>query len=333
MDLQELYNRLKAIDKSVIVLGHARPDMDCIGSAIGLAELLQSWGKEAYAMMPEPIPSYAKQIVEGTPLLEPSRDFLMGRTIIAVDVAEKGLLGSFSEFPVEIAIDHHLSHIEFATHTYVKKVPSVSEIISELWQLEAGAKNPTVAAASSMYAGYLFDTGRWWWGGVTPQSFRNAAYLVECGADPQRLNDILYADVAWGHLRLLGKTLERLEIAEDGKIVVGVLTEADFVAAEASRYDKEGIVDVLRNIRGVQIAALLREEKGICKVAVRARDNSCRVDKLCERFGGGGHAAAAGVGAGIKGSLDDFKAEFVKAAVEHWAQVQAGEFSEDQKEA
>lgn len=316
----ELLNDLKSLKGPVVVLGHIKPDADCVGAALGLAMLLRSFGIEAFGMTPEPTPRNLAPMLEGAPWMPPSRDFLNGKTLVAVDCAERALLEPLcAGLEFALAIDHHISHINFAKKDFVLQATSACEIVAGLCQL-AGVKVST-KIAEAIYAGFLFDTGRWWWGGIGPGSFQMGQWLFDCGVDFNKVTNTLYGTLKLGHIRLLQTALSRMEFLCDGAVVVSVLTEADFAAAGAGRYDKEGIIDTLRAIEGVQIAVLLNAEKGLTKGSTRARTPAARLDLFCTQFGGGGHRAAAGMGKGIAEPLETFYPTFKEKLAAHYASV------------
>jgi phosphoesterase RecJ-like protein len=321
--LDEILTDLKALKGPVAVIGHSHPDADCIGAAVGLAALLRALGIEAYATAPEPAPKMMARYLEGSAWVGPSKEFLKGKTIVAVDVAAKWMLEPvIGDCPVALAIDHHLSHEPFATREHIwPEATSVSEIVARLFA-RAGLKADT-KVAEALYFGFLYDTGRWWWGGIGKGSFEMGIWLADCGVDFRKICDRLFGQQSLGHIRLLQRAFEKMEFWADGAIVVVALDETDFAASRACRYDKEGIVDALREIEGVQIAVLLNREQGIIKGSLRAHVEAARVDLLAVPYAGGGHKAAAGLGRGTQEEYATFLPTFRERALAHWESVKA----------
>ena len=77
--------------------------------------------------------------------------------------------------------------------------------------------------------------------------------------------------------------------------------------------DGEGLIDVLRAIRGVLVCAFVEEmPDGKVRLSLRSKDSSVNVCEICAQFGGGGHALAAG--ARTRGPLQDAVVRLLEAA-------------------
>jgi phosphoesterase RecJ-like protein len=261
--------------------------------------------------------------LEGTPWVGPSKEFLKDKTIVSVDAAARWMLEpTIGENPVALAIDHHLSHEKMAACEYVlAEATSVSEIVARLF-VRAGLRAET-KIAEALYCGFLFDTGRWWWGGVGRGSFEMGMWMADCGVDFKKVSDRLFGQESLGHIRLLQRAFEKMEFLANGAIVIVAFGEQDFIDCKASRYDKEGIVDAVRAIEGVEIAVLLNQEQGLIKGSLRAHSEAARVDLLALPYGGGGHRGAAGLGRGARESYDTFLPTFRERALVHWESVRA----------
>ena len=103
----------------------------------------------------------------------------------------------------------------------------------------------------------------------------------------------LYHSVSYRRLRLESRVLDRMELSEDGKVAISFITKDLLEEENASSEDVDGMIDLLRNIEGVELAALLKEKDGEIKVSMRAKSYG-RVDNIAVKYGGGGHAKAAG---------------------------------------
>ena len=107
---------------SVLVLGHRRPDGDCIGSQVAMTRILRSLGIDAVAVNQDPIPRTLEKFVGDTPFLNPSEVEAGVFKIITVDCADHARVGEElkEKFPaVFLNIDHHVSNTKFAEHNFI----------------------------------------------------------------------------------------------------------------------------------------------------------------------------------------------------------------------
>ncbi len=109
-------------DRPILVLGHKRPDGDCVGSQVGLTRALLALGKDAQAVNQDPIPRTLRKFVEGTPFLSPAEVKGGHYQIITVDCADHARVGEdlCNRFPeVEMNIDHHVSNTLYGKENFI----------------------------------------------------------------------------------------------------------------------------------------------------------------------------------------------------------------------
>src|SRR5260221_11428045 len=144
-------------------------------------------------------------------------------------------------------------------------------------------------------AGIVMDTATFAHPNATPRTLSVSAALVEAGAPLSDISRRLYRSKPDAQLRLFGLALARLESADDGRIVWSSLTDADLVAAGAERAHAEGIIDLLSQAEPAEVAILFKESgPRQTRISVRTRPGGVDATVLTGRFGGGGHARAAG---------------------------------------
>jgi phosphoesterase RecJ-like protein len=155
--------------------------------------------------------------------------------------------------------------------------------------------------------GLSTDTGNFRFPNTTPACLRAAGDLVELGADPAEVAFKLFDERSFGATKLLGIALNKMECEADGQLTWAALTAQDFDTAQAGDEGSENVVNFLRSVRGARMAIILRErfdETGtVTRVSVRC-DPEMRADLFCQKFGGGGHAAAAGFRVRHKSFID-----------------------------
>ncbi len=281
----------------VVVVGHVRPDGDCIGAQVALTRVLRAIGADAVAVNEHTVPRTQKGFVGDTPFFQP-KDVadLESRTVISVDCASFKRLGEAVRAriaPVSLNIDHHISNERFAAENFIyAKACATSEVLACLF-LDHGFPVDAVTA-QALYVGIATDTGQFKFASTTAHSFELCCDLMARGADPAAAARDLYENESVAKIRLLTAFLQSLRFEFGGAACIGILPEAAFDSTGASREDVEGLVDYARDIEGVRIGACLEFHPHSVKGSLRAKDAALRVDLLAAKFGGGGHAAAAG---------------------------------------
>lgn len=282
--------------RDVAVIGHARPDGDCIGSQVGLARILRGAGIPAICVNPDPVPRRLRFLVDGLPFH--TADTVPGDpTAVFVDCADHLRAGEKvrRRFPEPLGnIDHHLSNTGFARHNLVDtRASAASEMIAGL-ALGAGL-TIDAAAAQALFAGIQTDTGQFRFASTTRHTFLLAAELVALGARPADAGLELYERESPGKLQLLQRFLASFEYACDGRVCIGTLPLGIYGETGTTAEDTEGLVDYARSIDGVDIGVLIEERPDGVKASLRAKDPALRLDQVAATFNGGGHACAAGL--------------------------------------
>ena len=329
LNYPEFYDRFAAFLRSlegrrVVVISHARPDGDCIGSQVALTRVLRALNIDAIAANPDPVPRRIEFAVGDTPLVNfaqlPEGDF----TAIYVDCADQGRAGDKfkTRIPAPFAnIDHHVSNRGYAEHNFIDVGScATAEILAGLFidhHLPIDAQ-----AAQALYTGIATDTGQFRFISTSRRTFLIAAELMARGAQPATAAVELYERETPGKLDLLQRFLASLTYACDGRVCIGKLPDGIYQATGTSPEDTEGLVDYARGIDGVEIGVLIEEQGGAIKGSLRAKDPAYRMDRIAAEFNGGGHACAAGLN--VKNTtLADFQVRLVAAISAQIAAVDA----------
>ena len=312
--------------RKIAVIGHARPDGDCIGSQVALARVLESRGHDVICVNPDPVPRRLQFLVKGM-AFHRTDDVLKlanDRAAVFVDCADHLRGGERLKFhypePVAV-IDHHLSNVGYAAVNLVDSASAATcEILAGVF-LDNGL--PIDAqTAQALYTGLLTDTGQFRFNSTSRRSFFIAGELVARGADPTEAGYQLYERETLGKLKLLQHFLATLKLECNGRVCLGTLPPDIFAVTGSNSEDTEGLVDYARSIEGVDIGALIEQRPdGTVKASLRAKDPVYRVDSVAAQFNGGGHACAAGLS--LKTDADDFHARLVAALAERIASVDA----------
>jgi len=282
--------------RRVAVIGHARPDGDCIGTQVALARVLRTLGCTTVCVNADAVPRRLRFIAEGERFVKPAE--LAGDWVaVFTDCSDHDRAGpeARKRFPEPAGnIDHHLSNTAFARHNLVDTAAAAAAEVLGGMLLDRSLPIDAVTA-QALYVGVLTDTGQFRFHSTSRRSFLLAAELLMRGADPAEAGYQIYERESAAKLRLLERFLSSLRMECGGRACLGVLPCGVFAETGSQPEDTEGMVDYARAIEGVDIGGLIEERTDGIKASLRARDPSFRVDLVAGRFGGGGHACAAGL--------------------------------------
>ena len=297
-----------------LIITHRRPDGDAIGCASALAQGLRESGKTAYVMFnPETTPRYLRFIEEYR-----APESYVPENIIVVDTASYELFPKNCEAfidAVSLCIDHHPSNTHYAKALCLDESrASCGEIIYEILLMLNG--KITEKIAESLYVALSTDTGCFAYANTTENTLRVAAMLIESGAPHAKLNRMLFREKTRARIMIEGLIYTGLEFHFDGAVAISTVTRALIEEASATEDDIDDIASIPGSIMGVLVGITIREltSELDCKVSVRTGPevNSC---DICARFGGGGHAMAAGFS--LKESVSEIKEKLLGALGEY----------------
>ena len=294
LDCAQTAALLQGWDK-ILVMSHASPDGDTLGSASALLRGLSSLGKQVDFLCADPVPEKFSYLFAGLPLggFEPAH-------VMTVDVADKALLGKAPQelvARVELAIDHHGTHVPFAPQRWVEadSAATVELIYALLGELGVELDR---AMADSLYTGLTTDTGCFRYRSVTPRTHRIAAALLELGARGGDINQAMFETKSRGQVEAERIAMDSLAFSSQGLVAILEVPYSLFARTGVEENDLDGIASLPREIQGVVLGITLKEkEDGKVKVSVRANPPA-DASQLCSRLGGGGHQGAAGCSLG-----------------------------------
>ena len=275
-----------------LILTHRRPDGDTLGASAALCRGLRNLGKQAYVLEnPEITPRYA-WLHEGLTKAAPEENDIL----VCVDVAAPELLpknAAANPERIALRIDHHKSATGFTPMAVVD--PASASCAEMVYDILSAMESPLDAhTAEAVYVGLSTDTGCFRYANTTDHSFLVAAACARAGAPIYRLNQLLFETQSLARLRMQGWMVEHTKIFGGGKLAVCAIPKAVEQELQANEDDLDNISGFPRTIAGVCMAATLRETgDGRCKLSVRALPGYDAA-AICAKFGGGGHAGAAG---------------------------------------
>jgi phosphoesterase RecJ-like protein len=281
----------------VAVLGHQRPDGDCIGSTVAVVRVLRSLGIDAIGLNRDATPATLVAFVGDTPMALAADFTPDGHIAVSVDCADFKRVGErLNElFPaVALNVDHHISNKLYGEENLVIATACATAEILAGFYLDNGYEIDATTA-QALYVGIATDTGQFRFPSTTPDTFEIARRLCECGANPSAAAHELYERESFGKIKLLQNFLDSLTMEFDDRVCVGLIEDGVYESTGATIDDSEGLVDYARAIDGVEIGVLIENCSGALKGSLRAKDPKYRVDQIAKQFGGGGHACAAGL--------------------------------------
>jgi len=283
--------------RTICVVGHIRPDGDCVGSELGLTLALQNEGKKVVCWNEDPIPQKYE-------FLDPDKLFrkpvagMKFDCVIAVDAASFERLGAVgprvARRKLFLNIDHHESNTRYADLNWVSaREASSGELLFRLLKI---AKWPiTKPIANCLFTAVSTDTGSFQYSTTRPGTYHVAGELVRRGADLARICDEVYQSYPLSRARLLRHIYSHFRLLHQDQIAYFWLKQADYVRTGADSSDSEGLIDHIRAIAPVVVACVFEEiEPALTRISLRSKSDHVNVNEIAAQFGGGGHPAAAG---------------------------------------
>ena len=279
------------------VVGHVRPDGDCIGSQLGLGLALQAAGKSVKVWNEDAVPQKYKFLnVDG--LFDKPRRGERFDCVIATDCASYERLGRVGEWvkdrKVLINIDHHASNPRYGDINWISpRDPSCGELIYRL--IKAARWPITRPIADLLFTAISTDTGSFQYATTRPGTFHAGAELVTRGANLANICNEVYQSYPLSRAKLLQHVYSKFRLTEHDRIAWFWLKQKDFNRTGADSNDTEGLIDHIRAIEPVVVACVFEEvEHGLTRISLRSKSSQVNVSSICAQFGGGGHPAAAG---------------------------------------
>ena len=316
MTLDDILKQMKE-NETFLILAHENPDGDAIGSSIGLCLALQNMGKKAEILMNEYPANF--DFLPGIENIKNRPSFEKYDMAIVVDCPDisrvcKEYIPYFEKAKVTAEFDHHSKNSMFADYNIVNHVsPACAQILVssfEYLNIEI-----TKDIATNLLTGIITDTGGFKNSGITTETFEFAGWALTKGvnlSNAYRESMLVTTRTKFEAQKL---AMQRLEFFEDGKIAFTYMDKKDDKDIGIVPGDHDGIVEIGRNIKGVEVSIFLyQRDDGSFKGSLRSNDYVDVAD-VCMMFGGGGHIKAAGCTIEMK--LEDAKKAILTEVKKH----------------
>ena len=300
ISISKLSNLLLSLD-NILIFTHERPDGDAIGSVVSLLKLFNKLKKKAYAYFPESIPKQYSQYLCDNIFVGNYPSNLNFTNCIGLDCSNIERLAVIKERKNDIFsspiinIDHHYDNGLFGTYNYIdSSASSTAEIIYDIVSVSSKwVLTPDIATTIIM--GILMDTGGFRFDNTSSNVLKKTAQLMELGGNYIETVKSMYfkkpynlyqyeADIAVNHLKM----------KFNNRFAYFYMSNRALEQYNLSKSDTEGLIDTIRIIDGVDIAAILAEKDNGFKVSLRSNNLKFPVSTIAHKLNGGGHKLAAG---------------------------------------
>ncbi|MBO4292779.1 MAG: bifunctional oligoribonuclease/PAP phosphatase NrnA [Clostridia bacterium] len=311
MTLDEILNLIQN-SESIVVVTHQTPDGDAVGSSLAMKLALESMGKNPDVIIPE-VPSIY-DFLPGREDIKASSDVEKYELAISVDCATEMRIDGkeyFENAKHTIVIDHHGSNTMYGDFNYVNPVsPACCDILAGVFDYYN--INITKDIGTCLLTGIITDTGGFKYPSTTAETFEFAAELLRKGVNVSEIYKRTMDTMSRATFELTKRVMDRMEILEDGKVAFTYITKQDVNEVDAKPGDHEGLVNIGRNLDGVEVSIFIRqneENKDEFRASLRT-NGDVNASDICLMFGGGGHPRAAG--ATIEGTIEQVKEKLMK---------------------
>lgn len=310
MTLDNILEEIKKAE-TIVLLAHENPDGDAIGSVLAMGLALKSMGKNPDVIIREFPRTF--NFLPGANEVKQNSDVQKYDLAISLDCADlRRLVGKeyFEEARKTIVIDHHGTNSMYADINFVNPVsPACCEILAGMFTYFDIDINQDIG--SCILTGIITDTGGFKYQGVTAETFEFTAELLRKGVNVSEIYKKALETRTRANFELLKRTLDRMEILEDGKVTFTYMTSKDKEELNVQPGDDEGLVEIGRDVEGVEVSIFIkqRDNEDKYKVSMRSNDD-VNVSDICYIFGGGGHPRAAGCL--LQGNIQQVKDKILK---------------------
>lgn len=291
---EQILQKIKEYDK-IFLFRHIRSDGDCVGATKGFKRILQlTWPEKKIYLIDTEAPEYLAFM--GADDQAVGEDEYKDGLGIVIDTASEARISNKNYALCEylIKIDHHIPLESYGDIIWVEEErSSACEMIADFYATFKDELKIDSQAATHIYTGMVTDSGRFKYEGVTGETLRNAAIMLDVGVDTEMLYARLYLE-AFGYLKFKAHIYQRMEITENGVAYIyidkAMQDEFNLTLEQAS-----ACVGTLDSIRGaICWMAFIENNDEEGSIRVRLRSRFVHVNPIAEKYRGGGHACACG---------------------------------------
>jgi phosphoesterase RecJ-like protein len=293
-DIPSLISKKILECQRIAITSHLRPDGDSICTSLAFSFIGKALGKKTNIINKDntPFPFNHFPDIEKITIGQISPDeYDMVILLECANVSRSGQNSIHNSFKVNI--DHHHSNDYYADINWVDpQASAVAEMIFTLAEKLNVQFTPQIA--HHLYCGIVSDTGSFQFSNTQARSFDVCYKLVQYGASPIRVSELLYNNNPPEKIKLLGLVLSTLQMNKNGNVAVITMFKRYLDSLKLREIDTEDITTFARSIKGVEIVLFFKEIKNdTYRISIRSKGNA-NAAHIAEHFGGGGHLHAAG---------------------------------------
>lgn len=309
----------------VLILTHARPDGDAIGSCVALKLSLIGLGKDVQIGLLSEGPGKYRFLLEPNSPIElwhTPVDLADYDCVVVLDTSAnvqlEGVAGQLETYRERVAVvDHHASGQPIGAARWIDPTASAcGQMVHDMIRRAGWPFDQEIAEA--IFVAMATDTGWFRFSNTTPEALRLAAELLEGGLSAYEIYGRVYQNESAERMALAAEMLGGIELHLDGRLLIATITQDMYARSGANPQDTEGLIDLPQAIGSVVVTVMMVERPGGTEGGVRLGFRSKRdvdVNRIAKQFGGGGHVRAAG--ARVEGvTLADLKPQIITACRE-----------------
>ena len=312
--------------KKIMLTTHENPDGDGLGAECGIYYHLKEMGFDVRIINYSPIP-HEYFFLNSDNIFEhyssSSHDSWIKNVdlVIIFDVGDfkriRTICDVISKFNLStMNIDHH-PHPE--NHSFNFNLVDLSAAATGCMvfdYLKFARKKPIEKKSlEGIYTAVMTDTGCFRHSNTDTKCHQIAIECLDIGIQTNLIYQQIYENSTKSRIELMGIVLTNLNYELEGKLAWFIVSEKMMNKANASKSDIDGFSDMVRTIKGVEVAIMISEQsEDKCRINFRSKGNF-KINHIAISLGGGGHAYASG--AMVNGSLNDVQKKVVKTSIHH----------------
>jgi phosphoesterase RecJ-like protein len=280
-----------------VMVSHVKPDGDTLGAGLALGLALKKLGKRVHYFQQDPVPRNLRFMADTQYVSRDVPADLPADTLwVFGDMSNTSRAGEFLpkiDRKNILDIDHHLGNEHFGELNYVLTHEcSTGTCVMHL--LRGLGVEIDADIATCLLTTIMTDTGGFMHSNTTPDVLTLSAELMRLGANKEEITQEIFANKRLAALKLLGRALDESKVEYDGRYIWSYVDDAMLTACKADGEDTEEIVNHLRSVEGIEVAALFKHFDGEIRVSLRS-SGRVNVQAAAARLGGGGHFRASGL--------------------------------------
>lgn len=294
-DIKEVFDLINN-SRDICIVGHKAPDGDCIGSAMALYGFLKRMGKNPTVCIDGTIPFNYRAYVNDD-IIAKEYDNKEFELLFILDCSDLERLGRFKDVfknsKKSVCIDHHKTNESYAEINIIDpSMSSTGELLYDI--LKAFGGKLTKEEAAYIYIAILTDTGRFSYSNTSSDTHRKVAELIDLGVEVAEIDNTVYNSKPSNIVKAFIDCISGIELYYGNRFGIVSITRDILEKNNADMGDIDGVVEFIREIKEVEVSCVLKEyEENDTKVSLRSK-NDIDVSAVSVKFGGGGHAKAAG---------------------------------------